>query len=121
MKKILALALAILIATALTAAPLAVPSYAWSSPEAALQQGGELELLEQFPLTRPLEMITSGNLAFIGQQKGTDAELVILDFANPAQPVVLAEIPFSSAYDFLWMQAYPWLFWARSYTWACRK
>ena len=107
MKKMLSLALVILTAAALTAAPLAVPSQARSSPDAAFQQGGELELLDQFPLTNPLGMITSGNLAFIGQHKGKDAELVILDFANPAQPVIQAEIPFSSAYDFLGMQAYP--------------
>ncbi len=63
MNKMLTLALVLFIATALTAAPLAVPSAAWGSPDATLQQGGELELLDQFALTDPLGITASGALA----------------------------------------------------------
>lgn len=109
MKKNLPPVFMMVMVAAAIAASLAVPSYARSSAEAALQQSGELELLAQFGLMDPLGMVVSGDLAFVGLQKGKLAEVVIFDVANPAQPTVLAVIPFDTGeyHTYEGFQAYP--------------
>ena len=59
-----------------------------------LLNGGSLELVTQFDFTNPLAMIANSNYAFVGLQRNQASEVIVLDLANPAQPVDLAVVPF---------------------------
>jgi hypothetical protein len=101
-KKILCLAFVCTLAASIAVDMLAGSSYAWNQSAAVLQTTGgpaELELIDQFGFTNPWGMITSGNLAFVGQQIGKSSEVVILDLTDPQHLAVLSVISLASEDD----------------------